>query len=152
MAILKAGYISVADADIILADSSEWMGSTTERKELAISWGRIYIDTNYSCVIDETAPSDSVQYANALFADQYVKGSLYSSQGERADSKTTVSETTKAGSVEVSETYAVNNASGNVVQSDPFPDISAILYQDGCSYRPAGNGGSFKTVPFVRGR
>lgn len=151
MAILKAGYISVVDADSILVDSAEWVSLTTEKKELAISWGRIYIDTNYSCLIDETAPSDSVQYANALFADQYVNGSLFETQGGRANTKTTTSETTKAGSVEVSETYAVNS-SGNTIKSDPFPDISAILFQDGCKFVPAGAGVGFKTVPFYRSR
>lgn len=152
MAMLKAGYISVVDADAILVDSTEWNAQTTKKKELAISWGRIYIDTNYSCAIDETAPSESVQYANALFADQYVKGSLFETQGGRANTKTTTAETTTAGSFTVSETYAVNSSSGDVMNNDPFPDISAILYQDGCRFVPAGSGASFKTVPFYRSK
>lgn len=132
MAGLPTAYITVADADAINT-SAEWGALTEAQKEAALSWGRIYLDANYSCVIDETAPSDNVQYANAVFGDYYAQGSLYESQAERGATKTTTREKVKAGSVEVEEEYAVS-VSGQTIGADPFEPISNLLMADGCSY------------------
>ncbi len=148
MAGLPTAYITVADADAINT-SAEWTALIEAEKETALSWGRVYLDANYSCAIDSSDPSDNVQYANALFGNYYAQGVLYESQGSRGDEKTTTMEKVKAGSVEVQEQFATGT-NGDTVKGDPFQDVSNLLMIDGCSY--VGGSSASGTIQTVRAR
>ena len=69
-----------------------------------MSFGRVYIDQNYSCVqFDENNPPDAIKYANALLAEDYIQGKLIADGGQvRGAVK---SERVKAGSVESETEY-----------------------------------------------
>jgi len=129
---LPTAYVTVAEADLINF-STEWIALTEANKEIALSWGRIYIDANYDCTIDEDDPDDSAKHANAVFGDYYARGILYEAPDSRTEEKTTTREKVKAGSVEVEEEYAVTGG-GAVMKDDPFINVSQLLNQIGCFY------------------
>ena len=137
---INVPYVTIPEADAINI-SPEWVAASSEQKDHALQMGRIYIDANYSCRIDESDPGDAVKYANAVFGDYSLRGILFPSAGSRGSDKVTIEEKVKAGSVESLEKYATG-AGGAVIGVDPFKDITAVLISAGCSYTPAGATGA----------
>jgi len=145
---LPVPYITVAEADLI-NNSTEWTSASEPEKLNALSWGRIYLDASYYCgVIDPTDPGDTIKYANAVLGEYSIQGTLYPDAGGRVGDKVTTEETVIAGSVEVTEKFAVNS-SGDTISVDPFPNITALLSQAGCTYSIGSRCG---TASIVRAR
>jgi hypothetical protein len=131
---INVPYVTIPEADAINT-SPEWIAASSDQKDHALQMGRIYIDANYSCTIDESDPGDAVKYANAVFGDYSLRGILFPAAGSRGSDKVTIEEKVKAGSVESSEKYATKS-DGSIKEVDPFIDISAVLKTAGCSYTP----------------
>ena len=131
MAALLPAYISVVDADE-WAKSTEWDALDDDGKEIALSWGRMYIDGSYSCTpaIDAEDPSDSVQIANALLGDYYAQGKLYPTGGDHTGELS--GKKIKAGSVEMDKTFA-QSSGGSLIKADPFPEVTNLLLSVGCT-------------------
>jgi len=125
MALLPTAYCTVAEADGINS-STDWLTLNDTEKQTALDWGRVYLDSNYSCstAIDTTTPQDEAKLANALLGDKYAQGILFNHQ----DHLLTYGQngkTVKAGSVSSSTTY--NSSLIMQLGSDPFPDVSAAI-------------------------
>lgn len=75
-------YTTISQADIYLENNAAWSGATDEAKTTALLYGRYYLDENFSCIdlTDEVAVPDSMQYANAILAADYVSdGTIFES-------------------------------------------------------------------------
>ena len=92
-------YVTVAEADVYLANSTIWQASTTEEKDTALFWGRLYLDSNYSCIyFDSDSPPDEIKYANSLLGEDYLDGTLIKT-GSESSGKVKLKRS-KAGGVE----------------------------------------------------
>lgn len=81
-------YATEAEADIYLAIHEDWLDLDSEVKEDALLWGRYYIDANFDCVVDYSAISDEVKYANSLLAyDYFIQGDLFFDNKKNVKSK-----------------------------------------------------------------
>lgn len=130
---LKTPYASQAEADVFLASESVWSAASSTEKDTALQFGRYYIDANFSCpYLDEDDPSESVKFANALYALDYINGALFdTSTGDAIKSKMV-----KAGPVEVETQYTSGISS--ITNSKAEALLSDDCYQYG------------STVPLVR--
>lgn len=132
---LASAYLTVAEADTVLAGETEWVSASSSKKSDALSFGRAYMDSHYRCNIqDEDDAPAQVKTANALFALEYLKDNLF----KEPDREVTM-ERIKAGEVELSESYAT---SGNARRMDPHPKITAVLAMY-CSWKSGSVGNSF---------
>ena len=122
---LKEPYCDIACADVYLVDSAVWQSATDSQKNIALMYGAIWIDSNYSCldlIADLENPSDNIKYANALLAEDYLEGTLYASDGTTSDR--IKMKRVKAGSVESEKEY-IGGTKQNYQQ-----DVDAILQQE----------------------
>jgi len=124
------GYCDVAFADTINV-STEWTNATISEKEMAITYGRLFIDKNYSCsdtdewdTDDYTTIPDEVQRANAILAEQSVQGILLTT--DPGFSGPITSTKVKAGSVESEKTY-LGAYSTATKKTDQKPEITMLL-------------------------
>ncbi len=122
---LKTPYCDIPCADTYLVDSTTWSAASDAQKNTALMYGAIWIDSNYKCsdlIADPDNPSDNIKYANALLAEDYLEGTIYSSDGVSSDS--IKMKRVKAGSVE-SEKEFLGGSKQNYQQ-----DVDAILQQE----------------------
>ena len=112
-------YCTLAYADGVNDQSSDWAAASTAERDDALQWSRVYQDAvySYTVVIDDPAP-DALQTANALLAVYQLRGELFTN----ATTSGVVEESVKAGSVESSVKYA--SASG---WDDPAPEVTMLL-------------------------
>jgi len=141
----STGYCTVSYANSI-NDNETWDDLSTTQKELAISVGKNYIDSTYTCedsslwdITDTTTIPEEIQMANALLANSYITGELTD------DSKQTSGPIThkkvKAGSVETSTTY-LGFYSPSTKISDSNKDITLMI----SAYCTLGNTGNLIRV------
>jgi len=125
MALLPTAYCTVAEADGINT-STAWMTLLDSEKQTALDWGRVYLDSNYTCstAIDTVTPQDAAKLANALLGDKYANGILFN-HGDFLLTYGQNGKTVKAGSVSSSTTYNSNLIMQ--LNSDPFPDVTAAI-------------------------
>jgi len=131
-------YCTVAFATSI-NKSDEWSDASVSDKEMALVYGRLFIDQNYSCESDLwdtddylTIP-DEVQRANAILAEQHVQGVLLPTEDPK--SGPIVQKKVKAGSVESETTYqGIYSKAGKKI--DQKPEVTMIL----SPYCSLGNG------------
>ena len=122
---LKDPYCTVDEADQIIT-SDEWFAlSSDEYKEIALKWGRIYLDSKYKCrtLTDGTEIADALdakKVANALLGEQYVLGNLFKASASNNTSLT--SKSVKAGSVSISKKFESSSD-----DFDPFPQVTDVL-------------------------
>lgn len=117
---LNLPYCTLSEADSYLEGSSSWESAEDEAKNTALFWGRVYIDSNYSCPsLTETNVSDEIKYANALLAEDYIEGTLLPSSGSKKPSIT--SKRSKAGPVESEIKYAGS------YKENPQQDVDSLL-------------------------
>jgi len=105
-------YVTATESDTYLAAYPDWLALDEAAKDDHLSWGRIWIDSLYTCPFyddDSNLPPDEVQHANSLAGYANFNGTLY------ADSQTVKSTTVTAGSVASSKTYM-----GGYTQADPM--------------------------------
>jgi len=124
------GYCDIDFANIYNL-SDEWIDSTNNEKEFALSFARSYIDSKYVCAdkadwdtSDYTTIPDEVQWANARIAERYIQGDY---SGEKTNkSGPIVQERVKAGEVETETTYkGLYSSSGGKLTNDI--EISNVL-------------------------
>lgn len=126
------GYCDITFADTVNS-SSEWTSASDDEKNLAITYGRLYIDQTYTCEDSEWDTSDystipyEVQRANAILAEQYVLGELIQNP-EDINSGPVTKDRVKAGSVEVETTYMASQ-SKYIKFVDQKPEITMLLSQ-----------------------
>jgi len=132
----QSGYCTESYANSV-NETTEWISSSPQQKEFAISIGRNYIDSKYTCVdsttwdiTDPTTIPEEVQWANAYLAEQYILGNLTTTSPQ--PNGNIVSQRVKAGSVESETTYQGERSSAQPKYVDPFPDITLML-QSYCS-------------------
>lgn len=100
---LKTPYCSVAKANEILAGDTTWTPLTDAAKLDALTKARYWLDSKFTCQINEDDVPEEVMYANAWLASDYAGAKLY----EVATRKQTVkSESVKAGSVSSEVVYS----------------------------------------------
>ena len=127
---IKAGYCTAVYADTINS-STEWLVLSNDEKEFAISMGRNYIDSKYSCLdssnwdtTDSTTIPTEVQWSNATLAEQYAQGTLTTTS---AYSGPITKKKVKAGDAEVETTYQGLYSSSGGKTKDPFSEVTLML-------------------------
>ena len=109
-------YTDIAYADTINT-STEWVGSSDPEKQVAIDTGEIWINSKYTCAVTDPV-NDNLQKANALLADMYIQGTMFSVvEGNIISTKV------KADTVESEKTYSEGTQQG----SNPFAEIDLLL-------------------------
>lgn len=136
---LVTPYVTLVNAETVNAGVTEWDAVSDAQKDVALSYGRQFIDSKYICEIfdEDDAPSE-IQYANSLFAVEYLKDTLFT------EAVTNVLEKeVKAGEgVGVKTKFA---RAGGTSIIDPFPIISSILFGF-CKIKSA----SVRTIEAIR--
>ncbi len=124
------GYCNVSFANAI-NESDDWSDASTSEKQMAITYGRIFIDKNYTCsdtsewdTSDYTTIPDEVQRANAILAEMHILGTLLTT--DPGVSGPITSKKVKAGSVE-SETTYLGAYSSTPKRIDQKPEITMLL-------------------------
>jgi len=118
-------YATAAEADVFLALKEDWLDLDDEVKEDALLWGRYYIDANFDCVVDYSAISDEVKYANTLLAyDYFIQGDLFFDNKKNVKSKKV-----KAGPVTTETDYGYSKSD----QPNSLSKVIAIL-KTVCNY------------------
>ena len=119
---LVTPYCTLDEAKVFLKGSETWENAETSAKNNALFWGRVYIDSNYSCVtIDPSAIPEEIKFANALLAEDYLEGTLID-DGSSISGNITMKRV-KAGSVESETEYGSGTKSGN-----PQDDVDRLLH------------------------
>lgn len=124
----QSGYCNIAFADTVNI-STEWIALSDDEKNLAISYGRLYIDKNYTCsdtdwdTSDYSTIPDEVQRANAMLAEQYTLNELFPTENV---SGPVTREKVKAGSVESDISYMGSEAQYTKFV-DQKPEITLLL-------------------------
>ena len=124
-------YVSAAESDVHLAAYADWLALDVAVKDNHLSWGRVWIDSNYTCPeyaahdddgsAYEFAPEE-VKHANSLAGYANFSGTLY------ADTQTLKSTTVTAGTVTSSKSYA-----GSYTKSDPMLIQADALMDYNCT-------------------
>ena len=117
-------YCTVAEADADLASLVyvDWTVFTEAEKEEFLSWGRVYIDSKYTCLYDETDATDDIKNANALAGFLQSQGNLFSKTTEINSVSVT------AGTVSSTKNYTLGKG---IKDNDPlFVQIKALLIGD----------------------
>ena len=137
---LPLPYCTTEYADAIIGlTSGDWLGLSSDQKEEALQWGRIYLDNTYACLPwpeeddeDYLLPvPEAVQTANAYAAVEYLEGTYFLVEDGTLRGRTRVE--VAAGSVMSRTDYdAYINSYG---WNDPSPVITAVLGAIGCSPR-----------------
>jgi len=128
-----APYTDIAFADTVNL-SAEWAALSDDEKNLALTYGRLFIDKNYTCSTtdwdtnDLTTIPDEVQRANAILADQYTTSELFVTDQKSGPISR---EMVKAGSVESETEYMGSNAM-YTKNTDQKPEITMLL-SDSCT-------------------
>lgn len=138
----KEPYCTIEEADEVNL-SATWIALYDDEKEVALKWGRVYLDSKYKCSSTLTADQESdaleaKKLANALLGEQYALGNMFK-PSPNIDSALT-EKAVKAGSVSISKKYS--EGSGTF---DPFPQVTDVL-SGYCSYSSA----TFRNVNVVR--
>lgn len=61
-----AAYTTAAESQAHLADKADWLVLSDTDQDTHLSWGRVYIDTEFLCAYDETDATDNIKQANSL--------------------------------------------------------------------------------------
>ena len=127
----STGYCTVAYANTANENSTTWDDLETAQKELAISMGKSFIDSKYTCsdsddwdITDTTTIPEEIQYANAIMAERYSNGELFDTSDYK--SGPIASKKVKAGSVETTTIYA-GMYSQSVKSTDNNKDITLMI-------------------------
>ncbi len=132
-------YCEMSFANSVNIASTAWDDADTSDKNMALIYGRLFIDKNYTCVVgddeddwdtsDYTTIPDEVQRANAILAEMHISGTLFDTQ---AISGPITGKKVKAGSAESETTYMGSFATHSKTV-DQKPEITMLL-SPYCSY------------------
>ncbi|MDX1698961.1 MAG: hypothetical protein R3250_00015 [Melioribacteraceae bacterium] len=124
---LKEPYCDIACADTYLANSTTWSNATDPEKNNALFWGRTWLDSFFRCPnLDENNPSDEIQYANALAAEDYLQGTLLASDGSSSNFTVRSEEVSAQTGTHVDTEYMGG------LSTNPQQDIESLLAEQ-CS-------------------
>ncbi|MCP3665745.1 MAG: hypothetical protein GY696_25160 [Gammaproteobacteria bacterium] len=118
---LDSPYCSKAEADTYLTGDASWAALTDAEKDTALYWGRMFLDSNYTCIVfEEDDAPDEIKYANALLAQDYNDGTLLQAGGQ---SSGVIKRTyDKAGSVVTEREYQ-----GGMTTTSYQTDVGMVL-------------------------
>ena len=132
MSIVAATYATLAEADTILGETLPWDDTDLAEKQTALEWATVYMDSTYT-IEEQTVIPDSLKNGNALFANAYLSGGMFDHPSTIATGIT--AEEVKAGPTMSKTEYDPYLASQ---WTDPYPEISALLYVGGFSITKGG--------------
>ncbi len=72
-------YVTVAQADVYLlneADTFAWDLLSDPAKQVALDYGRAYLDQSYTCTIADVT-DEVILHANSLLGNEYAKDTLF---------------------------------------------------------------------------
>lgn len=121
---LQSGYATVAYANVVNINSTEWGRASVSEKEYALSISRNYIDSTYTCSTLTDPYPDEVMTANSMLADQYLKGNLFKIDDT---SGKLVQKEVKAGPVTVKKEYAGRYQGSVKPRPDQFPEVTTLI-------------------------
>lgn len=114
-------YATLTEANAYNTGDLVWDAASDADKNTALSYGRRYIDLNYSCVtIDMTAIPDDLKEANSVLALAHLTTPVYSQKPEKTSVK---SKSVSSSGVSSSKTYAGMQST----LTDPFPGVTMLL-------------------------
>jgi len=114
-------YVTAIESQDYLSDKPDWLALTDAEQDDHLSWGRYYIDEQYTCPYDETDASDELKFANSLAGYLNLSGTLY----VKTDSIR--SSSVSAGSVSSSKEFVSPSSSGKPLE---FAKIASLLEAD----------------------
>ncbi len=96
-------YATAAESDAYLsaATYADWLVLTDAIKDDHLSWGRVYIDEDFTCPYTELTATDDMKHANSLLGYMSFKDTLFADNGPNISSVSVA-----AGSVSSSKTYS----------------------------------------------
>lgn len=121
-------YCTAVESQAYLASYSDWLALTVAKQDEYLSWGRVYIDSEYLCAYDETDATDAIKHANALLGYLHFTGKLY------ADVPTIETSSVAAGSVSSTKTYQ-----GGHKDVDQMFAQSDLLLKSSCTSTTSNN-------------
>ena len=110
--------------------SDEWEDAETSDKDMALVYGRLFIDQSYTCddtdwdTSDYSTIPEEVQRSNAILAEMYIQGVLF--PDSKGASGPVTKKRVKAGSVE-SETTYLGFYAAYTKTTDQKPEITMLL-------------------------
>lgn len=135
---LADSYVTLANAETVNSGDATWDAAAEADQTESLQYGRHFIDMKYTCEeFDEDDAPDEIQMANALFAIEYLKGTLFDEAAANI-----LEESVKAGELAVKTRFT---RAGGTSIIDPYPTISSILY-GWCKIKS----GSFGAISAVR--
>ena len=102
-------YTTAAESQVHLADKADWLALSDADQDTHLSWGRVYIDTEFYCAYDETDATDDIKQANSLLGYLNFTAVLF------ADAPKVDSISVTAGSVSSAKTYSAGYVEENAL-------------------------------------
>lgn len=124
---LTTPYCTIQEATTFLGESEAWENAEKPERERALFWGRIWIDTHFSCDFAPDNAPDELKFANALLAEDWLEGKLIT---ETAPSKAIKRKKVSAGAVSTETEYLLGGEQ-TVHQKDVLVLLSSICVKSG---------------------
>jgi len=115
-------YVTALESQAHLSTKADWLALTEPQQDDFLSWGRVYIDSEFLCAYDETDATDDIKLANSLLGYLAMTDVLFK------DAPKVKSVAVKAGSVESDKTYSA----GYTEEHSLHKQASLLLMSD-CS-------------------
>lgn len=136
-------YLTLAEADILLAGNTTWTSLTNEQKQSHIDDANLYIDSTY-LVIDPLDSADQYKPELKTSSQWLIEEDLISDIFGRQSSTGPLEEVeVRAGSTLSRRRYSTTGISA---WQDPFPKVTALLKQIGIKLSQTAS-----TVYLIRG-
>lgn len=121
-------YTTAAESQTHLADKADWLALDNATQDTWLSWGRVYIDTEFSCIsdstgeaYDETNATEDIKQANSLLGYLAFTNVLF------ADAPKVEEISVAAGSVSNSKKY-----SAGYIEENPMHKQAVMLLGFDC--------------------
>lgn len=122
-------YCTALESQTILSNYPDWLALTDEVQNENLSWGRVYIDSLYTCPYDDTNATENIKEANSYAGYMNFKGTLF------AESSEVTSTSVTAGTVSSAKTY---QSGKGVTTADPMHKQVEMLLAYDCTESSVG--------------
>lgn len=145
MNLFGKSYVTEAEADGYLGETTPWEDAESADKQGALGWATVYIDNHYDVRHVVLGQEDTtLKVCTALLANEQLNGDLFLREKQSKTERGLIEKTVIATPVESTKKYDAKVAKA---WQDPFPDITAAMVAGG--YTPLKSSG-MRSVSMVR--